>query len=80
VATQFGSPTGPLTVNAAGVASLAEALDGEAVPLAQDSDTVTLPALFGTKSFWTVNGSWTSVFTIVQLPAAIVAVQLPVLL
>jgi hypothetical protein len=80
LATQFGLPTGPLTVNAAGVASLAEALEGLAVPLAQLRVTVTLAPLLGTKSFWTVNGCWMSVFTIVQPPAVMVAVQLPELL
>jgi hypothetical protein len=80
VAVQFGLPTGPLTVKEAGVASLAEALLGLTVPLAQERLTVTLAPLFGTKSFCTVNGIWISVFTMVQPPAAIVAVQLPVLL
>lgn len=51
VAVQLGFPTGPLTVNEAGVASLADALAGEAVPDAQLSITVTLAPLFGTKSF-----------------------------
>jgi len=40
-----------VTVNDAGVDSDALADAGLAVPLAHDRDTVTLAALFGTKSF-----------------------------
>jgi hypothetical protein len=68
VAVQVGSPSYPVTVNEAGVASKAEALAGEAVPPfgEQDSITVTDAPSFGTKSFATSNVSLFSVFVIVQ--------------
>jgi len=59
----------PVTVKEAGVASDAGALAGDAVPEAQASDTVTLAALFGTKSLLTTNVSVFRLFTIVQTPA-----------
>ena len=48
-----------VTVNVAGEPSLAEALAGVTVPLAQDTLTVTLAALLGTKSLRTSNVSVT---------------------
>ena len=56
VAVQVGSPTKPVTVNTAGVDSEEGAVAGASDPLAQTSETVTLAALFGTKSLFTVNG------------------------
>jgi hypothetical protein len=53
-------------VNEAGVASEADALAGEAVPLAQERLTVTDAPLFGTKSLWTRKVPAFSVFVIVQ--------------
>lgn len=78
VAVQLGSPVKPLTVNAAGALSEALADAGAAVPEAQERLTVTLAALFGTKSFCTVKFAELSVFTIVQEPALRFAAQVPV--
>jgi hypothetical protein len=75
VAVQFGSPEKPVTVKTAGVASEALAEAGLALPLAQESDTVTLAALFGTKSLFTWKVSDVMVFVIVQTPALSVATQ-----
>jgi hypothetical protein len=66
-----------VTVKVAGVASDALAEAGEAVPLAQESDTVTEAALFGTKSLLTLNVALFSVFVIVQLPLARAAAHVP---
>jgi hypothetical protein len=65
VAVHVGSPTKPLTVNVAGVASDACALPGDAVPLSHDSDTVTGFGLSSEKFFATVNVPVFSVFVIV---------------
>jgi hypothetical protein len=74
---QFGLPVKPVTVNVAGVVSEALAEAGEAVPLAQESDTVTEAALFGTKSLLTSKVALFSVLTIVQDPAESAAAQVP---
>jgi hypothetical protein len=62
-------------VKLAGVASEALADAGLAVPLAQESETVTLAALLGTKSLFTVNVSVFSVLIIVQfaVPPSLIA-------
>jgi microcompartment protein CcmK/EutM len=60
------------------VDSEAEAEAGVSVPLAQDRETVTLAALFGTKSFWTVKLAAFKRLTIVQDPADRAAEQVPV--
>jgi hypothetical protein len=67
VAVQVGSPTKPVTVVTKGVASLAEPLAGDGVPLVQLTLTETLAPLFGTKSLFTVKELVFSVFVIVQL-------------
>jgi hypothetical protein len=77
VAVQFGSPVKPVTVKTAGVASEALADAGLALPLAQDSVTVTLAALLGTKSLFTWKVSDVIVFVMVQAPALRVALQVP---
>jgi hypothetical protein len=77
VAVQVGSPEKPVTVNDAGVASEALAEAGVADPLAQESDTVTDPPAFGTKSLLTVKVALVSVFVIVQDPVEKVAAQVP---
>jgi hypothetical protein len=74
---QFGSPVKPVTVKTAGVASEALADAGLALPLAQDSETVTLAPLLGTKSLLTWKVSEVIVLTIVQLPALRAALQVP---
>ena len=76
---QSGSPLKPVTVKTAlsGGVSLAGALAGATVPLAQDKLTVTVPLFrLGTKSLLTVNVALLSEFVIVQLPGA-VPLQLP---
>ena len=55
-----------MTVVVKGVASEAVPLDGVAVPLVQETLTLTLAALFGTKSLTTVNAPVFRLFTIVQ--------------
>ena len=67
MAVQFGSPTAPETVKLAGVASLAEAEDGDGVPLAQESETVTEAALLSEKSLWTLKLCWLRLLTMVQV-------------
>jgi hypothetical protein len=64
-------------VKTAGVDSDALAEAGVALPVAQARETVTLAALFGTKSLFTVNVAELSVFTIVQEPVARAAEQVP---
>jgi hypothetical protein len=65
----------PVTVVVNGVASLAEPLVGEGVPLVQVTLTETLAPLFGTKSLFTVKMPEFSTFTIVQelLPPTLIA-------
>ena len=70
-------PVKPVTVNEAGVLSDALAEDGDAVPVAQTRETVTLAALFGTKSLLTEKFAVFSVFTIVQDPDKSAAEQVP---
>ena len=53
-------------MNVAGVASDADAVAGEGVPLEQARDTFTAAPLFGTKSFDTVNVALFCVFVIVH--------------
>ena len=59
MAVQVGSPSKPVTVNVAGVASEAVAEVGDTLyntlPLAQDRLTITNAMLLGTKSFPTLN-------------------------
>ena len=55
-------------MNVAGVASDADAVAGEGVPLEQARDTFTAAPLFGTKSFETVNVALFCVLTIVHPP------------
>jgi hypothetical protein len=74
---QFGSPEKPLTVNEAGVASEADAEAGLTLAEPQDSVTVTLAALFGTKSLMTWKFAVLSVFTMVQEPAESAAAHVP---
>jgi hypothetical protein len=62
-----------------GVASDALPDAGDGVPLVQVTITVTLPPLFGTKSFATVKLAVFSVFWMLQPAAAMVAVQAPLL-
>jgi hypothetical protein len=62
----------------AGVASEADAEAGEAVPLAQDRETVTLAALSGTKSLFTSKVAALRLFTMVQEPAERRAWHVPV--
>jgi hypothetical protein len=57
----------PLMVLTNGVASDAEPLAGEGVPLVQVTLTLTDAPLFGTKSLFTVRVAVFSVFVIVQL-------------
>ena len=78
VPAQLGLPVYPLTVNVAGVASDALAAAGDTVPEAQDSETVTLAPLFGTKSFFTWNDALVSVLVMVQDPVERAAEQVPV--
>jgi hypothetical protein len=59
----------PVTVVENGVASEAEPLAGEGVPLVQVTLIETDAALFGTKSLTTVSVALFSVFVIVQEPA-----------
>ena len=66
-----------MTVVTNGVDSEAEPLAGEAVPLAQLTLTLTEAALLSEKSLLTVNVALFSELTIVQAPAATVAVQPP---
>ena len=68
----------PLTVVVKGVASEAEPLAGEGVPLVQLTLTLTLAPLFGTKSFWTRKVPERSVLVIVQLPVVRDAAHVPV--
>jgi hypothetical protein len=77
VAVHVGLPVKPLTVNDAGVLSDALADDGDAVPLAQTRETVTLAALFGTKSLLTEKLAVFSVFTIAQDPDRSAAEHVP---
>ncbi len=70
MAVQLGSPEKPVTVNDAGVASLAEALAGVTEPDAQVRETVTEAALLGTKSLRTENVSTFCVLVIVHWPTA----------
>jgi hypothetical protein len=77
VAVQFGSPTKPVTVNIAGVDSDALAEAGVADPLAQERLTVTLAALFGTKSLATWKVSLVCVLTMVHVPMLSRAAQVP---
>jgi hypothetical protein len=62
----------------AGVDSEADAEAGDAVPLAQDRETVTLAALSGTKSLFTWNVAALRLFTMVQEPADRGAAHVPV--
>jgi hypothetical protein len=64
-------------VNDAGLASVALAEAGEAVPLAQESDTVTLAPLLSEKSLLTTNVFVFKVFVIVQEPAESAAEHVP---
>jgi hypothetical protein len=68
VAVHVGSPLKPLTVNEAGVLSDADVDDGITFAGPQTKVTVTLAALFGTKSFCTVKLVLLSVLTMVQVP------------
>jgi len=77
VAVHDGLPVNPVTVNAAGVDSDAEADAGLADPVAQTRETVTEAALLGTKSLLTVKLALFSVLTIVQDPAARAAEHVP---
>jgi len=67
----------PVTVNIAGVLSDALADAGKAVPLAQESDTVTLAALFGTKSLFTWKVSLVMLLTMVHVPTLRSAAHVP---
>jgi hypothetical protein len=67
----------PVTVNTAGVASEALADAGDTLPLAQESETVTLAPLLGTKSLATVNVAVFRVLTIVHDPALRAAEHVP---
>ena len=67
----------PLTVVVNGVASEAEPLAGEGVPLVQLTLTLTLAPLFGTKSLFTVNVAVFRVFVIVQVPVVRLAEHVP---
>jgi hypothetical protein len=58
----------PVTVVTNGVASDVLPEAGEGVPLVQVTVTSTEPALFGTKSLFTVKVPLFRLFTIVQLP------------
>jgi hypothetical protein len=78
VPVQVGLPVWPVTVKTAGVDSVALAEAGEAVPLAQLRETVTLAPLFGTKSFRTSNVAVFRLLTMVQKPALSAAEQVPV--
>jgi hypothetical protein len=64
-----------VTVNVAGVDSDALAVAGLSVPLAHDSDTVTLAALLSEKSLLTLNVAELSVFTMVHeaVPPSVMA-------
>jgi hypothetical protein len=66
VAVQSGSPLYPLMLVVNGSASDATPDDGDAVPLAQVTLTLTGAALFGTKSFDTTNVAVFSEFTMVH--------------
>jgi hypothetical protein len=66
-----------VTVKTAGDASVALADAGVTEPLAQLSETVTLAALSGTKSFRTSKVAELSVLTMVQEPAVSAAEQVP---
>jgi hypothetical protein len=67
----------PLTVVEKGEPSDAEPDAGDGVPLVHVTLTETLAALFGTKSFATVNPATFSVFVIVQDPAVRGAEHVP---
>jgi hypothetical protein len=77
VAVQVAPDEKPVTVVTNGVASEAEPLAGEGVPLVQLTLTETLAPLFGTKSLLTVNVPLFWVFVMVQLPALSAALQVP---
>ena len=79
MAVQLGSPLKPVTVNDAGEPSLALVGFGAAtVPLAQESETLTVAALFGTKSLSTWKMAPLRVFVIVHWPTATrAALQVP---
>jgi len=78
VAVHTGSPVYAVTMKTAGVDSDAEAVAGLSEPLAQESETVTLAALSGTKSFSTVKFAAFSTLSIVHDPAESAAEQLAV--
>jgi hypothetical protein len=64
-------------VKTAGVDSEALAEAGDAVPLAQDTETVTLAALLSEKSLFTTKVLTLSVLVIVQDPAESAAEHVP---
>jgi hypothetical protein len=66
-----------VTVNTPPPDSEAEAVAGVSEPLAHERLTVTLAALFGMKSLFTVKVAVLSVFTIVQEPVSRAAEHVP---
>jgi hypothetical protein len=74
---QVAPASKPLIVVEKGVASDAEPLAGDGVPLVQETVTLTLAPSFGTKSLFTVRVAVFSVFVIVHVPALNVAEHVP---
>ena len=68
MAVQVAPAEKPATVVVNGVASEAEPLAGDGVPLVQLTLTLTDAPLFGTKSLFTVKVALVCVFVMVQLP------------
>jgi hypothetical protein len=77
VAVHVGSPVKPVTVKDAGVASVALADAGDAVPLAQERETVTDAPLLSEKSLLTVKAAVFRVLMIVQVAAPPSVIAMP---